>query len=144
MANKTNNPKNEYPIRRSHIANALNVHNRTHRREDSRAPHVMAALLGAMVLAGLGVQTVEANQAPQTPTINGPQRVYTARHGDSEWSIGSRAYPNIDPRKAQELIDQQNSNDNHLIVPGQKFIFGTDAELGKVVNPKQSNSVPKG
>lgn len=92
----------------------------------------MAAALGAAVLAAIGVNTVRGDQLPEQPAINGPKKVYVAKPGDTEWSIGSRAYPDIDPRMAQDLIDQQNPNEDHLVIPGQEFVFATDAEIGKL------------
>jgi len=103
-------------------------------KEGAKHPRIMVASLGAAVLAAVGVNSIRQNQAPEQPALNGPHKVYTARPGDSEWSIGSQAYPDIDPREAQALIDKQNPNKDHLVTPGQEFVFGTDAEIGNLVD----------
>lgn len=110
-------------------------------KEGSKHPKIMAAALGAAVLTAIGVNQIRENESPQTPALNGPSKVYVVKPGDTEWSIGSRAYPDIDPRKAQDAVDEQNPNQNHLVTPGQEFVFDTDAEIGKIVdNSAEANS----
>lgn len=98
------------------------------------------ALIAAGV-AGSAIAMMGAGKSdqPDPATINGPHRVYTAKPGDTEWSIGSRAYPNMNELEAQQLVDAQNSHKNHLVIPGQKFEFGMDSELGKVVDPSDEH-----
>ncbi|MBI2285745.1 hypothetical protein HYU82_02895 [Candidatus Saccharibacteria bacterium] len=119
--------------------------NRRPTKESNKHPKMMAAVLGATVLAAVGVNAVRENHSPEQPAINAPHKVYIARPGDSEWSIGTRAYPDIDPREAQDLIDQQNPNQDHLVTPGQEYIFGPDAEIGNLAgNSADSSSAPNG
>ncbi len=114
-------------------------------KEGTKHPKLLVAALGAAVLTALGVNTIRENQSPEQPAINGPHKVYVAEPGDSEWSIGTRAYPDIDPREAQDLIDKQNPNKDHLVTPGQEFVFGTDAEIGNLAdNPAESPSASNG
>ena len=119
--------------------------NRRPTQESNKHPKMMAAVLGATVLAAVGINTVRENHSPEQPAINEPHMVYIARPGDSEWSIGTRAYPDIDPREAQDLIDQQNPNQDHLVTPGQEFVFGKDAKIGNLAdNSADSSSAPNG
>lgn len=119
--------------------------NRRTSKEGTKHPKIMVAALGAAVLSAVGVTQIRANQAPETPSLNGPTKVYVAKPGDSEWSIGTKAYPGLDPREAQNFIDKQNPNQNHLVTPGQEFVFGSDAEIGKLVNNSpEAGSAPTG
>ncbi len=98
----------------------------------------------ALIAAGTVGATVAlmgANQGEQADpvVINKAHKVYSAKAGDTEWSIGSRAYPEMNELEAQQLVDAQNPNENHLVQPGQKFEFGTDAEIGKVVDPSKEH-----
>lgn len=93
---------------------------------------------GAIAVAGIATVKAKAEARPLKPAANEPYLEYTAKAGDTEWSIGTEAYRQLDPREAAELIDEQNPNENHLVLPGQKFRFGLDAELGTKVDPSAS------
>lgn len=97
-----------------------------------------STVVGTIALAGVATVKAKAETQPQQPAINGPHLEYTAKAGDTEWSIGHRAYPELDQRAAADLIDRQNPNEDHLVMPGQKFEFGLDAEIGRKVDPSAS------
>ena len=100
----------------------------------------VAAVGGSGAALAVGVMANHGPQ-PETPVLNRSHREYTAKPGDTEWSIGTRAYPETDAIEAAEHIDRLNPNPDHLVKPGQRFILGADAQIGRLVNPPAEGGV---
>ncbi len=71
----------------------------------------------------------------------GPDKVYIAKPGDTEWTIAERAFPNTDVREEVVQLDSQLTHDaahaNHTIQPGDEFILPGDANIGKIVSSEK-------
>lgn len=62
-------------------------------------------------------------------------KIYQVCPGDTEWSIVTRAYPDVDPRENLGLINEQEApsdRDDHILHPGQKIVLPEDAAIGKL------------
>lgn len=121
---------------------------RYHSKEKIQPNHSLTKFIGKVAAVGgsgavlaIGVMANHGPQ-PEEPAANAPRREYTAKAGDTEWSMGVRAYPEINPIEAAGYVDQLNPNPNHLVRPGQKFVFGADARIGRLVDPSAAPDRP--
>ncbi|MBI4033414.1 hypothetical protein HY379_00250 [Candidatus Saccharibacteria bacterium] len=114
-------------------------------REHGRRPKVVAAALALTALTAVGIKSIERNSEPQAPILNGPHIEYVVRDGDTVSGILAQAYPNRDWRAITEVVEGQlplQDRRNHTLHPGQVLTFGTDAEIGNLVdNSAESGSV---
>lgn len=105
-----------------------------------RPVNIPIKTLGGYAAVAAGVTLLVANymdrhREPGPAVLNGPHMEYSAKPGDTEEGIGSRAYPHLRLDQAAELVDRQNPNPDHLVEPGQVFVFNEDAKIGDLVDP---------